>query len=138
MPRVTGQYRFAPPLDASGNRIRRDGSTTDGWLIIQCEPDVGLYLRRLRMLDHRAATALSDPLWGAHVSVVLGEALPEPSAWMGREGVTVEFEYLLPPQTIGEYAFFPVICEDALDYRERLGLPREPQWPLHLTFGNFK
>jgi hypothetical protein len=138
MPRIAGHYRFAPPLDAAGNRIRRDGSTTDGWLIIQCEPDLGRYLRQLRMMENRASPWLSDPLWGTHVSVVRGEALPDPRAWNDREGQLVEFEYLLPPQAVGEYAFFPVICEDALDYRERLGLPREPQWGLHLTFGNSK
>jgi hypothetical protein len=138
MPRLTGVYRFAPPLDASGNRIRRDGSTTDGWLIIQCEPDVGRYLRQLRMLQRPALPLLSDPLWGAHVSIVRGEELPNPADWKDREGRVVEFEYQYPSQEIGEYVFFPVICEDALDYRERLGLPRDPQWPLHLTFGNFK
>jgi hypothetical protein len=138
MPRITGVYRFAPPLDASGNRTRRDGSMTDGWLIIQCEPDVGRYLRQLRMLERRASPLLSDPLWGAHVSIVRGESLPNPAAWKDCEGRIVEFEYQCPPQEIGEYVFFPVICQDALNYRERLGLPREPQWPLHLTFGNFK
>ena len=138
MPRLTGVYRFAPPLDASGNRTRRDGSTTDGWLIIQCEADVGRYLRQLRMLERRASPPLSDPLWGPHVSIVRGEVLPDPAAWNDREGRIVEFEYAYPPQEIGEYALFPVICEAALDYRERLGLPREPQWALHLTFGNFK
>ncbi len=138
MPRIAGHYRFAPALDASGNRRRRDGSTTDGWLIIQCEPDVGRYFRHLRMLERPSSPTLSDPLWGAHVSIVRGEALPDPKAWNDREGCAVEFEYRYPAQEIGEYTFFPVICEDALDYRERLGLPREPQWPLHLTFGNFK
>lgn len=138
MPRLSGVYRFAPPLDASGNRMRRDGRSTDGWLIIQCDPDVGRYLRRLRMLERRAAPPLADPLWGAHVSVVLGETLPDPRHWNDREGRVVEFEYVHPPREVDPYAFFPVICEDALEYRESLGLPREPRWPLHLTFGNFK
>lgn len=138
MPRLSGIYRFAPPLDASGNRMRRDGRSTDGWLIIQCEADVGRYLRRLRTLERRAAPPLSDPLWGAHVSVVLGEDLPDPRSWKDREGRVVEFEYVHPPCEVDEYVFFPVICEDASDYREALGLPREPRWPLHLTFGNFK
>lgn len=138
MPRIAGQYRFAPALDALGNRRRRDGSTTDGWLIIQCEPDVGRYLRSLRMLERRALPSLSDPLWGAHVSIVRGEDVPDTAAWNDREGCVVEFEYMHPAQELGEYAFFPVICEAALDYRELLGLPREPLLPLHLTFGNFK
>ncbi len=43
-----------------------------------------------------------------------------------------------PPQEIGDYVLYPVRCEAALDYRERLGLPREPRYPLHLTIGNLK
>lgn len=43
-----------------------------------------------------------------------------------------------PPQAIGEYVFPPVECAEALAYREALRLPREPRWPLHLTFGNRK
>jgi hypothetical protein len=138
VPIVEGVYRFAPPLDAAGNRTRRDGTTTDGWLIVQCDADVGRYLRSLRMLERRALPSVCDSLWGPHISVVRGEPLPNPEAWMDREGQSVEFEYLLPPRTIDEYTFFPVICEAALDYRELLGLPREPPLPLHLTFGNSK
>lgn len=81
---------------------------------------------------------LSEPLWGAHVSVVLGEVPTNVKLWRDREGQTVELEYAQKPQFFGEYVVFPVQCEKALNYREQLGLAREPQWPLHLTIGNCK
>jgi hypothetical protein len=42
------------------------------------------------------------------------------------------------PWRVGDYVFFPVRCEAALEYRERLGLPRAPRYLLHLTIGNLK
>ncbi len=138
MPALTGICRFAPPLDAGGGRVRRDGSTTDWWLILQCEPDVGRYLRELYALDVRRTRQLSDPLWGPHVSIVQNETPPDLAQWRALEGQPMTFDYLHPPQEIGEYVFYPVACAEALAYREALGLPREPHWPLHLTFGNRK
>lgn len=138
MPSLTGICRFAPPLGPGGARTRRDGGTTDWWLILQCEPDVGRYLRQLYALDMRRTRQLSDPLWGAHVSVVQDEMPPDLTQWRALEGQAMTFEYLHPPQQIGEYAFYPVECAEALAYREALGLPRQPRWPLHLTFGNRK
>jgi hypothetical protein len=129
---------FSPPLDARGGRVRRDGLTTDWWLILRCDPDLGRYLRHLFHLDARRTRRIVDPLWGPHVSIVQGEVPADSAAWKEGEGEPMTFELLYPPQEIGEYVFFPVRCDAALDYRERLGLPREPKYPLHLTIGNSK
>ena len=138
MPVFSGLCRFSPPLDARGGRVRRDGSTTDWWLILACDPELGRYLRHLHHLDARRMRQLSDPLWGPHVSVVLGEVPADPSIWKDREDEPMAFDIVWTPREIGDYVFFPVRCDAALDYRERLGLPREPRHPLHLTIGNFK
>lgn len=138
MPVLAGTCRFSPPLDPRGGRVRRDGSTTDWWLILACDPELGRYLRHLYQLDARRMRQLSDPLWGPHVSVVLGEVPTNLSVWKDREGAPMAFEIVWTPQEIGDYVFFPVRCDAALDYRERLGLPREPKYPLHLTIGNLK
>jgi hypothetical protein len=138
MPSLKGICRFAPTLGPDGSRVRRDGSTTDWWLILQCDPDIGRYLRRLYALDTHRTQRLSDPLWGPHVSIVQNEMPRDLTRWKALEGRMMAFEYRLPPQEIGEYVFFQVDCIEALDYREALGLPREPHWPLHLTFGNHK
>lgn len=137
-PRLHGVCRFSPPLDPRGGKVRRDGRTTEWWLILQCDPDLGRYLRHLHHLDARRTRSISDPLWGPHVSVVQDERPADLSAWKDREGETMSFELVYPPQEIGDYVFYPVRCEAALDYRQRLGLPREPRYPLHLTIGNLK
>lgn len=138
MPVLTGLCRFSPPLNAGGGRVRRDGRTTDWWLILECEPDVGRYLRHLHHLDTHRTGLLSDPLWGPHVSIVQDERPPEMRLWRSLEGQPMTFEYRCPPEDIGAYVFYPVACAEALDYREALGLPREPRRPLHLTIGNRK
>lgn len=135
---LTGHCRFSPPLDARGGRVQRDGATTDDWLILACDPELGRYLRQLYLLGHRRTRTLSDPLWGPHVSIVQGETPRHAQHWKDREGAAMPFTLLWPPQELGDYVFFPVACEAALDYRERLGLPREPRHPLHLTIGNRK
>ena len=138
MPECKGRWRFAPPLNAQGSRVRRDGTTTDWWLIIECDRDLGKYLRHLYSVANPAREPLSDPLWGAHVSVVQGEVPVNIDRWCDREDKVVTLEYLQEPKQYGEYVVLPVVCEEALNYRESLGLSRDPQWPLHLTVGNSK
>lgn len=135
---LSGVCRFSPPLDPRGGTTRRDGRSTEHWMILQCEPELGRYLRHLHHLDARRARLLADPLWGPHISVVQDEPAADPARWMDREGEAMAFELLYPPQVFDAYVFYPVRCEAALDYRELLGLPREPRYPLHLTIGNFK
>ncbi len=138
MPHIIGRYEFAPALGANGKRVRRDGATTDWWLIIRLDKDLGRYLRQLYTLDSPAGGAISDPLWGAHVSIVQNEKPENLQHWQDRDGREVELEYLQDPRETDGYLFLPVVCAEALDYRQTLGLPREPRWPLHLTFGNRK
>jgi len=138
MPRITGTYRFAPSLSSDGNKVRRDGTTTDWWLIIQCCRELGRYQRELYKRDCPSAGYLSEPLWGAHVSIVQNEVPPIIEHWRDLEGEQLTLEYLQSPQESDGYVYLPVHCAEALDYRERLGLCRQPKWPLHLTIGNQK
>lgn len=138
MPKLQGKYVFAPAVGPDGSRVRRDGTTTDWWLIIQCDRDAGKYLRRLYELAHPSAASLSEPLWGTHVSVIRGEVPTNPCPWGDRDGAPITIEYAQQPQQASGYVFLPVQCDAALEYRQQLGLPRQPQWPLHLTIGNYK
>lgn len=138
MPIIIGTYEFAPALGPDGNRVRRDGTTTDWWLIIRFEREVGRYLRHLYQLMSPAQANISEPLWGPHVSIIQGEQPGNPQHWKDREGQPVEIEYAQDPRETDGYVYLPVFCEAALAYRELLGLPREPRWPLHLTIGNRK
>lgn len=138
MPIISGTYEFAPALGPDGNRVRRDGSTTDWWLIIRFDRDLGRYLRHLYKLASPAQADIAEPLWGPHVSIVQGEKPVNLEYWKDRDGELVSIEYEQDPRETDGYIYLPVLCEPALDYRQRLGLPREPKWPLHLTIGNRK
>jgi len=135
---VQGRYRFSPPLNRSGNLTRRDGRTTKWWLIIECDPDLGRYWRWLYEKHHHHLRQLQAPLWGAHVSVIRDEEPPNLELWEQAPQPIVTLDYDHEPQETADYIWLRVNCEAALDYREALGLPRQPPTPLHLTIGNCK
>lgn len=135
---LTGYFEFAPALDRKGTRVRRDGFTTEWWLIIRCAPDAGRYFRELFAAEHHRVRTLQEPLWGTHVSVIRGEKPRVMDRWAALAGQEVTLEYSHKPEETGGYVWLPVECPAALDYRESLGLEREPAYPLHLTIGNCK
>lgn len=135
---TTGICRFSPVLGRGGSTRRRDGGTTEWWLVLDCDRDIGRYLRALyREAVHRTCE-LSEPLWGTHISVVRGEKPPDLRRWKSLDGVGLDVEYGVEVAFFGDYAVVPARCEAALDYREVLGLSREPDYPLHMTIGNRK
>ncbi len=138
MPYVTGKYVFSPALSPDGNRVRRDGTTTDWWLIIQCDRELGRYLRHLYKLEFPSSGNIGEPLWGAHVSIVQNEKPPNLKHWQDRDNQEVTLEYEQVSQETDGYIYHAVVCEEALNYRELLGLSKNPKFPLHLTIGNRK
>lgn len=131
----TGTLRYSPQLGRGGHR-RRDGGSTVWWLIVDCDPELGRYLRHQYLLGHRRTRGLQAPLWGPHISVIRGETPPRPAAWKRLDGATVGFDYDPQVHEAQGYVWCPVRCPALLDLREELGLPREPQPALHLTIGN--
>ena len=81
---------------------------------------------------------LSEPLWGTHVSVIRDEKPPSLTHWKRLEGAELLVTYSNQVEIYSTYAVVSASCEMALDYREELGLSREPALPLHLTIGNLK
>ncbi|MBX9400366.1 hypothetical protein K4L06_03520 [Lysobacter sp. BMK333-48F3] len=131
----TGTLRYSPQLGRGGH-LRRDGGSTLWWLIVDCDPELGRYLRHQYLLGHRRTRGLQAPLWGPHISVIRGETPPRPAAWRRLDGATVGFEYDPQVHEAQGYVWCPVRCPALLDLREELGLLREPQPALHLTIGN--
>ena len=131
-------FRFSPPLNRKGSLQRRDGQSTKWWLILQCGADLGRYYREAFAQEHYFTRALQEPLWGTHASVIRGEEPPHFKAWKSLEGQKVEIHYSSQWQIHGSYVVLPAECNEALDYREQLALPREPRFPLHITIGNLK
>jgi hypothetical protein len=130
-----GTFRYSPEL-RKGSHARRDGGSTFWWLILDCDPELGRYLRHLYLIGHRRTRSLQPPLWGTHISIIRGEKPPKPEWWNHRNGELVEFEYEPIIRETDAYLWFQVSCPMAHDVREELGLPRDIVPPLHLTIGN--
>lgn len=133
-----GRCRFAPPLDRSGRTQRRDGESTEWWMILECDRELGRYYRSLYATARHQVRRLQEPLWRTHISVVRGEHPIHEQYWRECEDQELEIVYEPFLEIHRAYAVLPVRCEAALDYRERLGLSREPAFPLHMTIGNLK
>ena len=131
-----GTFRFSPPLNKKGDITRRDGQTTQWWLILECDREIGRYFRHLYELKHHHTKQLQEPLWGSHISVIRGEVPPNLAEWKSLDGQKVTFEYGFEIEFYQQFAVVSAQCNQALDYREALGLEREPSYPLHLTIGN--
>lgn len=136
--KTTGICRFSSPLSRSGSARGRDGRTTEWWLILECDREIGRYPRALHWTANHRLRQLSEPLWGTHVSVIRDEVPIHAEHWKSMERASLEVTYRPRIEFRGSYAFLPADCEPALDYRESLGLPRHPEFPLHMTIGNFK
>ena len=67
-----------------------------------------------------------------------GEEPPARELWRARHGERVEFSCASAPETDGSFYWLTVTCEELLDLRESLGLPRAPRHPFHLTLGRIK
>jgi hypothetical protein len=131
-----GTFRYSPTLN--GSMARRDGGTTRWWLIIDCDPELGRYLRHLYTLGSFRTRKVQAPLWETHISVIRGEEPPDKRAWERFNGVEVEFDYEPVLRETQGYLWAAVVCETALRHREELGLPRDPDPALHMTVGNLK
>lgn len=132
---ATGTLRYSPALGKTGH-ARRDGGSTLWWLIVECDPELGRYLRHQFLLGHRRTRRLQAPLWGAHISAIRGERPPNEALWKRWDGDAVEFEYDPAMRETEGFVWCAVRCQRLLALREELGLPREPRPPLHLTIGN--
>jgi hypothetical protein len=131
-----GKLRYSPTINGTLNR--RDGGTNKWWLVIDVDPEIGIYYRNLFKMSTYGVKTLQRPAWDAHISVVSNEIPPNKENWMKYNDMEIEFEYFPEMKDNQIYFWFPVVCDFALDIRQELGLERNPIYPLHLTVGNSK
>lgn len=134
---TTGTFRYSPTIRGDST-TRRDGGSTVWWLILDCDPELGRLLRHFYRKSRCNTVMPQPPLWGTHVSVIHGDEPPDKAHWKRLAGLEVEVEYALDVQVTHDYLWVPAWCPLALEHRAELGLPPEPDPPLHLTFGNLK
>lgn len=114
--------------------------TSEKWLVLMCDDEISKYYRKLYTYSHKFANggyslSLTRPIWGAHISLIRGEKLPNNHLWRLDENKIIEFEYEAGVQSNNEYYWLRVKCDYLLDLREKYGLKRNPQFGLHLTVG---
>jgi len=117
---------------AESNAVRRGV-----WAYLECCEGLGRYYRhmaRFRFGDG-LYLRLMKPAWGTHITVVRREVPAMPfdqiTQWQGTE---VEFQYH-DLRTNSKHVWVDVDCPSLLSFREKLGLQRDPEFPLHATVG---
>ena len=114
--------------------------TNERWLVMMCDDEISRYYRHLFTKDYPYLNGskvgkLTRPVWGAHISVIRGEFIPNFKLWRMDENKLFEFEYEAGVMDNGEYFWLKAKCPYLADLREKYGLPREPKYGFHLTIG---
>lgn len=106
------------------------------WLTVQLEgDDIGRYYRHLYSLSCWHTAKLQRPAWAEHITVVRNEVPAKPDLWETYADKEVWVRIFLRPETNGESYWLPAYSEAALNIRSELGLARQPEYPLHLSYG---
>lgn len=108
------------------------------WMVLQCDEELARYYRRLydlRQYGLPPRAPLQSPPWGAHITIVRNEKPSKPELWKKWQDWRIPFSYDSEIKGYKDYLWLNVQCEKLLDIREELGLPRFPEFSLHLTIG---
>lgn len=126
MMQSTGKLIYSP---------RTHLSSSERWLVLMCDDEISRYYRHLFYTEYPWLGKLTRPVWGTHISIIRGEKIPNYNLWRLDENKIVNFEYEPGVKDNGEYYWLKVKCDYLLDIRQKYGLPRSPQFGLHLTIG---
>lgn len=135
---LQGTLEASPPLNKNGGHTRRDGTSADSWLIARFSLDTSrLYCHLAHLAAHRTVV-YQAPLWGAHISVVRDEHVPDRAAFRSLDGLPVQVAVSPRAEETGVYLWLPVDPAPLSAFRQRIGLSALPPVPFHLTVGNRK
>jgi len=105
------------------------------WLILACDDEISKYYRHLFYKDYPWLGKLTRPVFGAHISVVRGEDIPNIIFWNKYQNKIINFEYEPGVKDNGTYYWLSVKCKFLSDIRQELGLIKFPKFGFHLTIG---
>ena len=115
-------------------------SSSQNWIVLMCDDEISKYYRHLFSKDYPYLNGsrvgkLTRPVWGAHVSVIRGERIPNMNLWGIDANKIIEFEYEGGVIDNGEYYWLKVKCPILSDLRNKYGLSSDPRFGFHLTIG---
>lgn len=128
MPKSFGTIRYSPKL--------LGGQSEKWWVVLDCDEELSKYYRHLYKINAYNTKVLLMPAWKSHITIVRNEEPSQKEPWERHAGCIVEFDYSSEVETNGAYFWLPVTSDYLLDFREELGLPRNPLFPLHLSIGH--
>ncbi len=115
-------------------------NSSEKWAIVACDDEISKYYRYLYSREYPFANGkfrgkLTRPVWGAHISFIRNEKVPNFHLWKLDDNKIIEFEYDGGVIDNSEYFWLKVKCDYLLDLRQKYGLSRMPKFGLHLTIG---
>lgn len=110
-------------------------SSSDKWLVLMCDDELSKYYRHIYTKEFPWRGKLTRPVWGAHISVIRGERIPNMNLWGESANKIIEFEYDGGVIDNNEYFWLKAKCQFLSDLRSQYGLSKEPKFGFHLTIG---
>ena len=108
----------------------------DDWLLLRVDDEIARYYAE--MIRKRFDINLHwKSKWGAHVSVIRGENLPNKDGWGNDEGREVSIKYTHDIYTNNTHWWLNVLCDELADIRTSYGLPTNKRF-FHLTIGRIE
>lgn len=110
------------------------------WLVLMCDDEISKYYRHLYTMEYPFLNGiktgkLTRPVWGAHISVIRSEKIPNLKLWGLYANKMIEYEYEAGVKDNNEYYWLKVKCPFLEKLREEYGLVKEPKFGYHLTIG---
>lgn len=107
------------------------------WLTLEVDQEIGRYYRFLHNNHYYGCKKINRPSWNEHITIIRDEEIIENhNLWALNDGNVVEFELDLIVKNNGDFVWMDVNCPIFYELRIMFGLPKEPEFPFHLTIGN--
>jgi hypothetical protein len=108
----------------------------DDWLLLQVDDEIARYYAEIvrRRFDIKLHYKSK---WGAHVSIIRGEDLPNPEGWGDDEGREILINYTHDIYSNNTHWWLNVECDELAEVRSRFGLPTNKRF-FHLTIGRIE
>ena len=104
------------------------------WIWLECDYQLGKYLRKLFFNNNFGLIKLAKPSWDEHITIVSHHEYNDTFSahWNKHENKQIQFEIILETLSTNSNAWwYSIKSKELEDIREELGLGRERIIPLH-------